>query len=81
MVLFLVTTTEGKRFYIYNMANIWQTFSLAKKTVAQKVEAKRSDEDRKCDGRTALREVWKELEENREQQQKLEGIGDCLQGT
>ena len=27
-------------------------------------------EDRECDGRTALREMWRECEENGEQQQK-----------
>ena len=37
---------------------------------AQKVEGKGRDEDRECDGRTALREAWKEWEENGEQQQK-----------
>ena len=31
---------------------------------------------RECDGRTALREIWKEWEENGEQQQKIEGVGD-----
>ncbi len=33
-----------------------------------KVEWKGGEEDRECDGRTALREKWKELEENGEQQ-------------
>ena len=27
-------------------------------------------EDRECDGRTAIREIWKEWEENGEQKQK-----------
>ena len=28
-------------------------------------------------GKTALREIWKEWEENGEQQQNIEGVGDC----
>ena len=36
--------------------------------------AKRSDA-RECDGRTALRELWKEWEENGEQLQEIEGVG------
>ena len=30
------------------------------------------EEDRECDGRTVLREIWKEWEENGEQQQNTE---------
>ena len=50
--------------------------TLAKRSDVQKVEGKGGDEDRFCDGRTALRETWKDLEKNREEQQKLEGVGD-----
>ena len=35
------------------------------------------EEDRDYDGRTALREIWKEWEENGEQQQNIERVGDC----
>ena len=34
--------------------------------------------DRECDGRTYLKEIWKEWEENGEQHQKIEGVGDWL---
>ena len=34
------------------------------------------DQDRKCNGRTALRDICKEWEENGEQQQKIEGVGE-----
>ena len=43
--------------------NNWQ------KSDAQKVEGKVGEEGEECDGRTALREIWKEWEENGEQQQ------------
>ena len=36
---------------------------------------KGGEEDRECDGRTALREIWKEWEDNEEQQQMIEGDG------
>ena len=42
----------------------------------RKWREKRGEEDRECDGRTALRETWKEWGENGEQQQKIEGVGD-----
>ena len=45
--------------------------TLAKRSDAQKVEGKGGKEDRECDGRTALREIWKEWEENGEQQQQI----------
>ena len=32
-------------------------------------------EDRECDGRIALIEIWKVWEENGEQQEKIEGVG------
>ena len=48
--------------------------NLAKKSGAQKVEGKGVDEDRECDGTTALREIWKEWEENGEQQQKYKQL-------
>ena len=35
------------------------------------------EENLECDGRTALRKIWKEWEENGEQQQRVEGGGDC----
>ena len=35
---------------------------------------KGGEEDREYDGRSALREVWKEWEENGEQQQKTDGV-------
>ena len=35
------------------------------------------EEDRECNGRTALREIWEDWEENGEQQQKMDGVGDC----
>ena len=35
------------------------------------------EEDRECDERTPLREIWREWEENGEQEQKIEGVGDC----
>ena len=35
---------------------------MANRTVAQRVEAKGNEEDRKFDGRTALKKIWKELE-------------------
>ena len=34
------------------------------------------EEGRKCDGKTALREICKEWVENGEQQEKLD-VGDC----
>ena len=37
---------------------------------------KEGEEDRECDDRTVLRGIWKEREENGEQQQKVEA-GDC----
>ena len=36
----------------------------------------KGEEDREYDGRTALREIWKEWDENGEQQKKTEGVGD-----
>ena len=48
---------------------------LAKRSDAQKVEGKEGEEDRECDGRTALRDGWKEWEENGAQHQKIEGVG------
>ena len=37
---------------------------LAERADAQKVEGKGGQEDQECDGRTALREIWKEWEDN-----------------
>ena len=37
---------------------------MAKRSDAQKVARKGGEEDRECDGRTALREILKEWEEN-----------------
>ena len=50
--------------------------TLVKTADAQKMKGKGGEEDRGCDGRTALREIWKEREENGEQQQTIEGDGD-----
>ena len=50
---------------------------LAKRLDAQKEEGKGGEEDQECDGRTVLREIWKEWEENGDQQRKIEGVGDC----
>ena len=36
---------------------------------------KEGEEDRECDGRTALRDGWKEWEENGAQHQKIQGVG------
>ena len=38
----------------------------------RKRPGKGSDEDRDCNGMTALRETWKEWEENGEQQEKIQ---------
>ena len=46
------------------------------RTDAQKEEGKRGEEDRECDGRTLLRDIWKEWKENGEQQQRTEGVRD-----
>ena len=42
---------------------------------AQKVEGKGGEEDGECDGRTGLREIWKERQEKGEQQQNI-GLGN-----
>ena len=42
----------------------------------RKWRGKGGEEDREGDGRTALREIWEEWEENGEQQEKIEGVGD-----
>ena len=41
----------------------------------RKWSEKGGEDDRECDGRTALRDIWKEWEDNREQQEKIEGVG------
>ena len=43
---------------------------MAKRTNAQKVEGKGGEEDRDCDGRAALRDIYKEWDDNEEQQQE-----------
>ena len=43
------------------------------------MEGRRGEEENKCDGRTGLREIGKEWEEEGEQQQKMEGVGDWRQ--
>ena len=53
------------------MIKHWHRYQMPKKWTE-----KGGDEERFCDERTALRETWKELEKNGEQQQKLEGVGD-----
>ena len=42
----------------------------------QKVEGEMRRRDRECDRRTALSNIWKEWEENGEEQQKIEGVGE-----
>ena len=49
---------------------------MEKRVDAQKMEGIGGKEDRECDGRTVLREIWKEWEENGEQQQQFELVGD-----
>ena len=50
---------------------------LAKRAYDQKLEGKGGDEDQECDGRTALRVISKEWEENGEQQ-NIDGVcRDC----
>ena len=44
----------------------------------EKVDKDRGrEEDRECDGKAVLSEIWKEWEENGEQPQKVEGVGEC----
>ena len=43
----------------------------------RKRREKEGKKDQECDGRTVLREIWKDWEENGEQQQKIEGDGNC----
>ena len=45
---------------------------LAKRADAEKEDEKRGEENRKCDGWTSLREIWRKWEKIREQQQKKE---------
>jgi len=46
--------------------------------VTKRADAQKGgEEDQECDERTALRKFWEESEENGEQQQKIEGVGDC----
>ena len=42
----------------------------------RKWREKGGTDDRECDGRTVLREIWKEWEKNGEQPKKIEGVGD-----
>ena len=35
------------------------------------------EENRNCDGWTALRDTWKARQRNGEQKQHIEGVGDC----
>ena len=42
-----------------------------------KWRVKGGEEHLKCDGRTVLRDTWKEWKENGEQQENIEGAGDC----
>ena len=49
---------------------------LANRSDAQKVGERGGEEEREGDGRTGLREIQKEWEENGEQQQKIERVGD-----
>ena len=49
---------------------------IRRKQMPRKWKGKGGEEDRECDGRTALREIWKEREENGEQQLYIEEVGD-----
>ena len=55
------------------MRKVWE---LKNRVDAQKVEGKGHEEDHERKGTTALREIWKEWEENGEQQQQIDGCGD-----
>ena len=55
------------------MQKVWE---LKNRVDAQKVEGKGHEEDHERKGTTALREIWKEWEENGEQQQQIDGCGD-----
>ena len=50
---------------------------LAKRSNARQWRGKGGEEDRGCDGRTALREIWTEWEKNGEQQQRTGVVGYC----
>ena len=49
----------------------WEMDKLTKRSDAQIVGGKGGEEDQECDERTALKENWKEWEENGEQQQNI----------
>ena len=42
-----------------------------------KWSGKRDEDERNCDGRTALRESWKEREKIGEQEQNTKGTKEC----
>ena len=52
----------------------WKT---GKTQIPIKCKRKGDEEDRCSDDGTALRETWKEWGKNGDQDQKIEGIGDC----
>jgi len=61
------------KIYVERMGNE----TLTNRSDALKVEGTGSEEDRGCDERTALRDIWKECEERGEQEQELGGVGYC----
>jgi len=50
--------------------------NLQREQMSRKGRQKEGKEDREYDGKTALREIWKEWEENGEHQQEIQGVGD-----
>jgi len=49
----------------------WEMNKLAKRADVQIVDGKGGEENHECDGRTALIDIWKEWEENAEQQEHI----------
>ena len=54
----------------------WETKHGQRDQMRREWREKGSEEDQECKGRTALREIWREWEEEGEQQ-KIEGVRDC----
>ena len=54
----------------------WERKNWQREQMPSKWRDKGGEEGQECDERTALREIWKEWEENGEQQQNIE-VGDC----
>ena len=56
----------------------WEIENWQREPMPRKWRGKGGEEDRECDGRTGFREIWKEWEENGEQQQNIVPVvGDC----